>query len=293
MARRALVIGAQVEGLRGPDEDSAQIGALLAARGFAIDRRIGPAASRAGILAGLAALTAAAAPQDAAVVYFSGHGYHGAHPDGGHWQCIAPTDLRAGSDHDWRGITAWELAAQLAALTRRTRNVTVWLDCCHAAELCRDGGPPGAIARALPHPVDGGRAAHLAALRALHGPATDAVDPLGNPDVVRVVAAGQREPAFERAGPDGGYRGAFTAALVDVLAEAGDAPVSWRSIVGAIRARVQAQFPRQRPVVEGPAGRAPFSLIEPAEPAHVAARRDGDAVVLAAGWLTQVAIGDR
>src|SRR5262249_14168498 len=107
MAQRALVLGSQIEGLRGVNNDSQRMAAMLDARGFAIDLRLGAAASRAGILAGYDQLIAASEPDDAAVVYYCGHGYHACVPkEGRSWQCIAPTDLREGTVSDWRGITA-------------------------------------------------------------------------------------------------------------------------------------------------------------------------------------------
>src|ERR1700759_313069 len=111
MARHALVLGSQMEGLRGVDNDTRRMAAMLDARGFAVDLRVGADATRAGMLAGYDQLIAASGPDDAAVVYYCGHGYHASVPqEGRSWQCIAPTDLREGTVTDWRGITAWELS---------------------------------------------------------------------------------------------------------------------------------------------------------------------------------------
>src|SRR4051812_35271562 len=172
MARRALVLGSQIEGLRGVHNDVQRMAAMLDARGFAVDLRVGADATRAGMLAGYDQLIVASDVDDAAVVYYCGHGYHAVVPDEGRsWQCIVPTDLRDGSTTDWRGITAWELSIKQAQLTARTRNVTVILDCCHSAQLSRSDGVVGAMPRALPHPVHTGFAHHLAALRATYGAA--------------------------------------------------------------------------------------------------------------------------
>src|SRR5262245_47116853 len=126
MAQHALVLGSQIEGLRGVDNDTRRMAAMLDARGFAVDLRVGGAATRAGMLAGYDHLIAALSSDDAAVIYYCGHGYHATVPEEARsWQCIAPTDLRASTDTDWRGITSWELSIKQSQLTAKTRNVTV------------------------------------------------------------------------------------------------------------------------------------------------------------------------
>jgi len=245
------------------------------------------------MLAGYDQLIAASSSDDAAVVYYCGHGYHAAVPEEGRsWQCIAPTDLRASTVTDWCGITSWELSIKQSQLTARTRNVTVILDCCHSAQLSRSDGIEGAVPRALPHPVHTGFDNHLAALRATYGAAFDAVDPIGDPHAVRVVACGQSESAFEYPDATGQYHGVFTEVLIDTLTRVGTAPVSWAAIIGTIRARVQRRFVRQRPEIEGPARRAVFSLTEHDGPCHVARAAANDHFRLSIGQLTGAAVGD-
>src|ERR1051325_6755463 len=128
MTRRALVLGSQIDGLRGGDHDTRRMASMLAARGFSVDLRVGADATRAGMLAGYDQLIAASGSDDVAVVYYCGHGYYASvSHEARSWQCIAPTDLRDGAVTDWRGITAWELSIKQAQLTARTRNVTVIL----------------------------------------------------------------------------------------------------------------------------------------------------------------------
>ncbi len=153
MARRALVLGSQIEGLRGVDNDARRMAAMFDERGFAVDLRVGGDATRAGMLAGYDQLIDASGPDDVAAVYYCGHGFYASvSSEQRSWQCIVPTDLRDGSDTDWRGITGWELSIKQAQLTARTPNVTVILDCCHSAQLSRSDGVVGATPRALPHP---------------------------------------------------------------------------------------------------------------------------------------------
>ena len=293
MARRALILGSQIDGLRGVHNDTRRMAAMLDARGFAVDLRIEADATRAGMLAGYDQLIAASAPDDAAVVYYCGHGYYATVPEEARsWQCIAPTDLRGGTPTDWRGITAWELSIKQAQLTAKTRNVTVILDCCHSAQLSRSDGVLGATPRALPHPTHTGFDHHLATLRATYGAAFDAVDPVGNPHAVRVVACGQREVAFETPVAENQYQGVFTDELIGVLDQVGTAPVSWATIIGAIRTRVLRRSIRQRPDIEGPVRRGLFSLTEHDDVRHVAVTATGAQLCLSVGQLTGAAVGD-
>ncbi|HMG22575.1 MAG TPA: caspase family protein, partial [Kofleriaceae bacterium] len=98
--KRAFVFGSQIEGLSGVEHDTAAVKKMLEDRGFKVDLRTGSDATRDGIVAGYEALIAAVradrrdgdpAKGDAAVVYYSGHGFYGTLPnDQGTWQAIAP-----------------------------------------------------------------------------------------------------------------------------------------------------------------------------------------------------------
>lgn len=293
MMKRALVLGSQIEGLRGVENDTLAMKAMLEARDFKVDLRTDDQATRDGILAGYEALIEQSGPEDTAVVYYSGHGFYGTVAgESATWQCIAPTDLRDGSQNDFRGITAWELSILQGRLTRKTRNVTVILDCCHSSQMSRDAAVRDAVPRALPNPVELGFAAHLDALRAKYGAAFAAVDPVGNPDAVRLVACAQSESAFDYRNADGKYCGAFTEALIAVLKEVGGADISWAAICDAVRARVLRRFPTQRPDVEGPGQRQLFSLAEDNDRGIVTIRTVGDKLELPGGRLTGVVLGD-
>ena len=292
--KRALVIGSQIEGLRGVHNDTRAMQAMLAARGFEVELRIEAAASRAGILAGYDRLIAASQTDDAAVVYYSGHGCYGtvSTPERRSWQCIVPTDVFAGSATDWRGITAWELSIKQAQLTAKTKNVTVILDACHSAQMSRSAAVREAVPRALSHPVQLGFATHLAQLRAAYQAAFSAVAALGDANAVRLVACGREESAFESPGDDGTFHGAFTRALLDVLAQIGTADISWAAVRDAIRARVVRDFAIQRPDVEGPVRRRLFSLAEDDDRGGVTVTAIGERFRLPVGQLTGVVLGD-
>ena len=295
--KRALLCGSQIEGLRGVTQDVQRMAAHLAQRGFEVQTRTGERATRAGILAGYDELIAASAPGDAAVFFYAGHGGRATLPGehGRTWRCIAPTDLRAGTDDDWRGITGWELSIKQAQLTARTANATVILDCCHAAMMSRDAAPRHAIPRALPHPLRAGFEAHLSALRATYGADCEDVDVLGSADAARLVACDEHQTAWESPDAKGDFGGVFTRALLAVLQEVGEVAVSWAALADAVRARVLRSFAHQRPDVEGPLRRQVFSLVEADDRGiytFLPARHRASGLRLPVGRLTGAHVGD-
>jgi hypothetical protein len=299
--RRALLVGAAAK-LRGVDHDVQAVAAMLKQRGFEVDVCTGNEATRQGILDRYNTLITNIGSDEAAVFYYSGHAWYGFEKsESRSWQGISPIDFLESTDSDFRGITAWELAILEAQLTRRTRNVTVILDCSHASQMGRGGAVReaedamtigDAVPRVLPHPVRQGFAAHLRALRARYGVAFDAVDPAGNRDVVRLVACMQDQNAYEDAGIDGRDHGAFTRELLDILDEVRDAPVSWAMIGGVIRERVLRRFPLQRPDIEGPARRQIFSLVQGAPDDAVTISFSSNRFNIDAGRLMGVVPGD-
>lgn len=290
---RALLVGAVGDTSDGVGYDIRVMRDLLCDRNFAVDIRVGKDATRAGILAGYDRLIAEARPDEPSVFYYTGHGFRGAAAleQGRYWQAICPTDVHASTTTDFRGITSWELSIKQAQLTARTRNVTVILDCCYAAQMSRDGAASGAVPRALPYPSRLGFDAHLQMLQAQYGRDFDAVDPVSNRNAVRLVASAQDECAVMYP-VNGEYRGAFTEALVAVLREVGDAQVSWAWLIHAIRVRVRRRSVIQRPDVEGPADRCPFSVrtAESGEAVPVTGGHSG--LRIAAGELQGVGVGD-
>ena len=294
MNKHALVIGSQVGGLTGVGHDVEGMREVLGDRGFEVDLRFGDTATRDGILAGYDALIARATADDAAVLYYSGHGTYAANDDPADrlriMQTIVPTDFRSGSDTDFRGITAWELSIKLAQLTAKTKNVTVILDCCHSSQMSRDSASHDAVPRALPHPVRLGFRAHLAALERTYGRVP--LDPVGNPNAVRLVACAQNQSAFEYTTSDGKRAGAFTEAFREILGSIGTAPISWATIAAAVRRRVLQRFAMQRPDVEGPAERQLFSLAMDERTGIVPITEAGEHFLVHAGQITGASLGD-
>lgn len=296
-SRRALVIGVQISGLGGTERDARRMRAMLEVRGFEVDFRLGRDATRAGILEGYDRLIARSEPGDAVVIYYSGTGRCAILGDE-RWCLIGPSDLHDGEPDDWRGITTWELSIKEAELTGKTRNVTVVMDCCFSPMTSRDSEANQASAKAdAPSAFLRGLAEHLDALRARYGAPVSEDQRVYNPDVVRLLASPAEGTAYEYRGGDGLIRGAFTEALLDVLAGIRDHAVSWRVIAELVRSRVSSRFLTQRPVLEGPGARVPFSLDEHVDTDALSVEPAGDAVVVGGGSLTsgqlnRVTVGD-
>lgn len=255
MRYRALLIGAPLDDLEGVRNDVAAMEAVLVGRGFDVARRVGAAATRAGILAAYDELISATRPGDGVVVYYSGHGGH-ALPltdDLRTLQFIAPVDYRQTKPDDFRGIASDELSALLTRLTERTGNATVILDCCHAGRMSRD---PSLHTRALLEPAsyDVVRA-HIDRLRIRSAASRSR-------PAVRIVACGPGELAYEYRGRAGQRIGMLTEALVDALTEAGDTRITWAALMDRVRRRVLELAPTQRPEVEGPSRRFVFDVAE-------------------------------
>ena len=265
MTRKALLIGAQTNGLTGVLNDVEAMAQALVPRGFAVARLVTPNATRAGILDAYGKLIADAGPDDAFVVYYSGHGGRLLAPDGRDLQFIVPDDYPDSDDDDFRGITDVELSVLLARLADHAPNVTVVLDCCHAAHMSRQ---PDRRVKALLRPAPGrwlptyeSVDRHVQALVA-DGLPIDRRHPVGHPCAVRVVACAPSESAWESANRDGVQTGLFTDALSRALRESEGLRVNWSTLLDTVRRQVQTFASTQRPEVEGPFGRQPFETTE-------------------------------
>ncbi|MEU8071012.1 caspase family protein [Micromonospora sp. NPDC049151] len=265
MTGKALLIGAATHGLTGVRNDVKAMAQTLRARGFAVQQLVTPQATRAGILDAYEKLIADATPDEAYVVYYSGHGGRIRGTDGRTIQFIVPDDYSDSDDDDFRGITDPELSVLLARLTERAPNVTVVLDCCHAAHMSRQSGPRvRALLRTKPgqwQPTYERVERHVHRLVA-GGLAIDRRPLIGNDLAVRVVACAPTEAAFEDANPDGVQMGLLTDALTRALRETDGLRVNWSTLMDAVRRRVQAIVFTQRPEAEGPSSRVPFEVTE-------------------------------
>lgn len=250
MTKRALVIGSSTHGLGGVATDVACMEDVLGTFGFAVDLRVDATATRAGILDGYERLIRDSREGDAAVVYYSGHGGLAA-ANGSRHRFLVPVDIDRSTDDDFRGLLDVELSALQHRLTSRTRNVTVLLDCCHAARMSRDRD---LFPRALARSWTVGVAAHLEQLRSAR--LTGHVE--SNPYAVRLAAAGPSRSAYEHTNANGVRVGMFTESLYEALLESHGLAVTWN----AVGRRIREQLCEQRCEVEGPHGRVLFGLDE-------------------------------
>lgn len=293
VGKYALVIGAQTFGLEGVVHDARRVADALTRLEFSIDLRLAPFATRQGILDGFDALIAKVEPDDAVVVYYAGHCVVAYNLDPADRlqtvQAIVPFDHELES-RESRMITAWELEIKLAQLTAKTRNVTVFLDCCHAGQMKLDSAVPCDD----PHPMRISFRDYLAVLKTLYGDVETA--PLGNPEVVRFVASGPMESAWEYKRADGTRAGVFTEQLLDVLASVGDTSISCSAIADAVRERVLAHGEglgrHQRPNVEGPAQRQLFSLRHADPTRTVTMAASGTQLRIHTGEILGTSMGD-
>lgn len=89
--------------------------------------------------------------QDRVLIYYSGHGYQTQRRLSSGWfECLVPSDLNYLYDDELNGL--------IAAITRRTTDVTIILDCCHAAGATRaifEKPSHGAVRAATPRDQPG------------------------------------------------------------------------------------------------------------------------------------------
>ncbi|GAA3826916.1 hypothetical protein GCM10023083_69940 [Streptomyces phyllanthi] len=271
------------------------MGEALAGLGFAVRPATGKDATAQGIVAGYRELVEDSGPDDAVVVYYSGHGGRQRNPLAAQdptlpaWlQYIVPTDFDDRSDPRSRCVLAEELTRLQLELTDRTRNATVILDCCHAARMSRSGS-------AVPK-----------ALERLHLPEEDLVRRwreardgrlLGadaNPHAVRLVACAPHQSAYEIHDARLGRRhGVLTAALVRLLTGSDPGALTWLDVLESVRGAVPAAAAPQRPDVEGPAERLLFSLRTRGGQGVLPVRIKDGVAVLPDAAVFGVAVGDR
>ncbi|PYH90098.1 hypothetical protein BO71DRAFT_463592 [Aspergillus ellipticus CBS 707.79] len=138
----------------------------------------------------------------------------------------------------FNGILDMELSNLLRAVltTNRTRNVTIILDCCYSGRMVRAPGH-GGMARPKQIPV------------VRYEDVTGFVDwytSEDNPHAVRIAAAAPSETAWEVQSGNGTWMGSFTSALAQVLDEAHNQQLSWRTSM----LRVQELFQDGLPVLQ-------------------------------------------
>lgn len=297
MAQRALLIGSQTGGLTGVHGDVEVMADALAAHGFDTRPVIESAASADGIVAAYRELIDDASADDAAVVYYSGHGARVRNAMRARdaslptWlQYIVPTDIDDRSGGRFGGILAEELSGLQRELTERTPNVTTLLDCCHSARMSRN---PSIVPKAndrFGFPWDA-LVSRWQAARTVVGPGD------ANPLAVQMVACEPDQSAYElESSSIGGTHGALTAALVMLLRRPDATTLNWHEVIELVRPAVLDVIPAQRPDVLGSKGtldRLLFSLHEKDTCGVLGLAIEPGGVWLERAGLFGVAEGDR
>lgn len=267
--------------LEGVERDLQEMAAELEAWQFDCTSLLDEEATRDGILTALRDLRDETTRDHCIVIYYCGHGGR-RRLEGDErpaWNYLVPVDHSA---EEFRGVAEVELADLLHEICERTPNATVILDCCHAATMCRGGrtvervrsfndvGSERAESRvreARPIALEALPKALRERLGRAGEPMRARLHPEGHPVAVRLVATGSDSSAYEfkddgRVTGHAGYRGYFTTELCRALAEGRGSRWPWETIIVRARERILARrgSSTQRPQLEGPRSRLPFSL---------------------------------
>lgn len=267
MKKRALVIGSQTFGLRGTNYDARLIANFISTLGFKTNLCVDEKANREDIIGGYKKLISDTYYGDAAFIYYSGHGGLAVNPNyqsslksgklvPRYFQFIVPFDMHNTTADYFMGITSLELSELLFQLTKKTKNVTIMFDCCHAARMSRD---LDLLPKALPKPWFLGIESHLDKM-STDGFNFNNLDIESNPEAVRLVAVGVNDSAYEYTNTVGKRIGLFTESFLLAMKEVQGLKVSWQNIGSRIRERVLSIIPNQRPEIEGPSDRILFEL---------------------------------
>ena len=300
MSKRALIIGSQTSGLSGVNNDVKAIDELISALGFETNVCVEEKAKRQEILDGYEQLIADSQTGDAAFIFYSGHGGLAANPDyqalteagqlaPRYYQFIVPFDIDESTENDFRGITSLELSLLMARLTEKTKNVTLMLDCCHAARMSRGRD---LMPKALPKPWFIGVKAHLKKLSD-QGISVDDLDIESNPDAVRLVAVGVNDSAYEYTNAAGKRTGLLTESFLLAMEEAQGLQVSWHNLGTRVRERVLMMVPFQRPEIEGPTDRILFQTETVDRTGVLQVIYHADEPILQGGRLMGINVGDQ
>lgn len=270
----ALLIGSSYGGLPGTENDVATMAEVLRGFKFPVDdpnyvkRLCGNDASRKNILQAWDDMIKITNWGDAVVIYYSGHGGLAQPAKRNdttsskqlkHIQFLVPTDFESSSD-EWLGIMDDVISNWLLRTTGETPNVTYILDCCHSARL---GRGPRTRSEAIQKQSSfdyNSLAKHQ--LRLSNNKLLLENEFWTNPDVVRIAAAADLEPAWQYRDSEGKHVGVLTEKLSQMMKDPGS-QLSWRNIMLGTKALVERAFDGddfQKPRSAGADTRIPFSL---------------------------------
>ncbi|OCK90712.1 uncharacterized protein K441DRAFT_680106 [Cenococcum geophilum 1.58] len=149
----------------------------------------------------------------------------------------------------------------LQDITKKTRNVTVILDCCYASRICRDlrhkdKARPKSLLNLQHHNI----LLNYADKLRMEGQLNREIFIKGNPYAIRIAAAATTETAWEYENLKGQPIGALTESLASAIKKTYSQKVSWRTVLLRVSESVNIEFPQQHPRVEGPDKRILFSI---------------------------------
>jgi hypothetical protein len=293
--RRALLLGNPGDGLRGVDADIATMSALLARYAFTAispldrghprrDPRRDPRPGR------------PHRPGDAAVLYYSGHGWRSRSP-----AIAAATAASASSRASAPPTSRQTTAARLSRHPRRgahradrradrkdsQRHRHPRLLPRHRHRPRRRSAPSAVRATPTPWKLP---PPSCVAVAARPGPRRPRRDPETNPLAVRLLACRPHQQAGEDPRAPGGL---LTRALAAVLAECDHGELVWEDVGRRVDAWVRAVNRSQNPVVVGPARRYMFSLDTRATTGTTACVTRDDTLWISGGALLDHRPGDR
>ena len=247
-------------------------------------------ASREAVLAALDALVASTQAEDAAFIFYAGHGSYATTDDQTE---AAGTDSTLNvCEKPREDIYDHELRARLEALATRTPHTVVILDCCHSGTMTRDGSAPprgerwSKPVRNTTRPaMDRGPHTDGSATRSTKGDPSDSY--------VFIAACLDHEIAKESAipGDDATHHGALTYALVQELRRAAPGE-TWRDVFERVSRTIRTIHEDQHPQIEGAQERMLFGLTEFAPAPYVTVTaRHRTRVTLGAGALQGLRVG--
>jgi hypothetical protein len=213
-----------------------------------------------------------AAPNDVAVLYFSGHGsqtpdVNGDDSGDGWDETLLLHDSRSGAVDD---LVDDELNTMIARLHDKTRNVVVILDSCNSGTATRDASDPSVKVRSQP---PAGRTGTV--LAGSMGGSADPWVPADLPGAAILTAASDGTSALEIGG-----HGVFTEALVQALGRPGRAPLTYAQLARQIPPLIENRSP-QIPYFQGDLDRDAFGATARPRPAAWEVRRAGPVIEIA------------
>lgn len=289
MAWHVILFGAATGGLTGVKADLQYMRELMEAsmraRGVNESSVPGaieefPEATRAQIVDAFTRLCARVRQGDCVVVYYSGHGLRLRDPDTGEYAyAIAPVGADTAVIGDFGYVLGEEVSAWFWRITALTHNVTWIADCCHAAGVYRDVRRVRGLAERRENFKDLRRK-----LLAKLPPA--ALDPDGNPFVVRVCASANDRHAFEDT-----KGGLLTQALVSVLGELKHGPIVSEDLGRIVVRKLSREH--QLPTFAGPVRRWWLTTQIPPSRAFPTAVLHSQGTLIMGGQLLDQRPGDR